>query len=148
MNAILFKKIGYSSNRLINILGRFTFNNKPIKIIMIEYDINNVNENTDEENDDDNEKELIIDEDNNEDDEPDKKILFDKNQKVKINVRTYLKSGYNYTNLSDTNENYIISNYQNQPEKMGIEYNDINFKIQTEINNNQLKEELKKYSLQ
>ena len=39
MNAVLFKQVGYSSNRLINILGRFTFNNKPIKLIMSEYDL-------------------------------------------------------------------------------------------------------------
>ena len=130
MNAILFKNIGYSSNKMVNILGRFTFNNKPIKIVMIEYDKNIKKENTDEENDDnDNENELIIVDD--EEDETHKKISLDKNQKVKINVRTYLKSGYNYTNLSDTNENYVISNNQNQPNERGIECDDVNFRIQT-----------------
>ena len=64
MNAILFKNIGYSSNRMMNILGRFTFNNKPIKMVMIEYDKYN-NDNTDEE-DDDNDL-LIVDNDEEED---------------------------------------------------------------------------------
>ena len=137
MNAILFKNIGYSSNRMINILGRFTFNNKPIKMVMIEYDKYNHNDNTDE---DDVDNDLII-EDN--EGEEDKKICFDKNQQVKINVRTYLKDGYNYTNLTDTNENYSITKHQNQPKEMGIDYEDMNFRIPTEINNNELKEDFK-----
>ena len=58
-------------------------------------------------------------------------------------MRTYIKSGYAQSNLTDTNENYIINNFQNQPGKMGIEYNDMNFKIETESNKNNLKEELK-----
>ena len=38
MNGILYKNIGYSSNRMIEILSKYSFNNLPIKIIMIEYD--------------------------------------------------------------------------------------------------------------
>ena len=138
MNAILFKNVGYSSARIINILGRFTFNNKPIKIVMVEYDKNNIIDNTDD--DDNNELDLsVIDDDEAED----KQTTFDKNQKNKINVRTYIKTGYDKTNLTDTNENYIINGGENQPEKMGVEYNDMNFKIETETNNSQIKEEFK-----
>ena len=128
MNGILYKNIGYSSNRMIEIVSKYSFNNLPIKIVMIEYDKNNVNNSTDEEDD---EKELII-VDEEDDDKANKKEVIDKDQKVKINVRTYLKNGFNETYLSDTNENYKISTLQNQPEQRGIKYKDMNFKIQTE----------------
>lgn len=140
MNGIIHKKIGYFSNRLINILGRFTFNDKPIKIVMIEYDKANEMTDTDENENNDSNELYILDDENDENDE--KKIPYDKNQRIKINVRTYLKTGYNYTNLSDTNERMTISHLENQPIVKGIDYQNMNFIIQTEINNNQLKNEL------
>ena len=72
-----------------------------------------------------------------------KQISFDKNQKVQIKVRTYIEYGYNYTNLTDTSKTYLINSFQNQPEKMWIECKDMYFKIDTEIDNNNVKEELK-----
>ena len=58
-------------------------------------------------------------------------------------MRPYIKSGYNQTKLTDTTENYIINGFHNPPGKMGVEYKDMSFEIQTEIDNNNLKEELK-----
>ena len=57
--------VGYSSNRMTNIMGRFTFNNKPIKIVMVEYYKNNINENPDEDDANANEVSII----DNDDDE-------------------------------------------------------------------------------
>ena len=141
MNGVLFKSIGYSSHRMVYLLGRFTFNNIPIKIIMIEYDKNNNNEKTDEEDEND----LTIIENDEVDDKDEiknKKCNYDKDQLIKTNVRTYIKTGYNYTTLSDTTENYIISNLENQPNQRGIEYKDMNIMIKTAIDNKMLKEEL------
>ena len=65
MNSILFRNVGYWSNRMINMMGRFTCNDKPIKKVMVEYDKNIINENTDEEDDNANELSII----DNDDDE-------------------------------------------------------------------------------
>ena len=46
-----------------------------------------------------------------------------------MNVRTYLKHGFNDTYVSDTNDNYVISLSDNQPNKRGIQYKNINFKV-------------------
>ena len=138
MNGVLFKNVGYSSTRMINILGRFTFNNIPIKSVMIESDKHNNNENTDE--DDENDLTIIDNDDDDNDETSNRKCTYDKDQQIKINVRTYIKNGYNYTNVSDTTENYMISNTEKQPEERGIEYKDVNFRIQTVINNKDLKQ--------
>ena len=70
MNAVLFKNVGYSSNRMINIMGRCTFNNNPIKVVMVECDENHINESTDGEDDNENELSII----DNDYDEADDKI--------------------------------------------------------------------------
>jgi hypothetical protein len=137
MNGILFKKISCISNRIINIIGKMTFNNVPIRIITIEYEDKRTNqekekddeEKDDEENDEEENGELIeIDKEEIEDD----KEQIDIKQLIKINVRTYLKTGYNKTLLTDKSEQYKITKNDNQPEQRGIDYGNMNFEILTE----------------
>jgi len=94
MNGILFKKISCISNRIINIIGKMTFNNIPIRIITIEYEDKRTNkekendEKDDEENDEEDGELIEIDKEEIEDD----KEEIDRKQLIKINARTYLKT--------------------------------------------------------
>ena len=131
MNGIIFKNISCLSNRIINIIGKMTFNNIPIRLIIIEYEDKRKNKKEDEK-----EPEEDDEEDNGElvelDKEEDKTDEIDRKQIIKINVRTYLKVGYDKTLLSDKSEQYKISKNDNQPKQRGIEYGNMNFEILTE----------------
>jgi len=59
MNGVSFKHVSCISNKSINIIGKMTFNNVPIRIITIEYDDKRTNTNDDEDDEDDNTDELI-----------------------------------------------------------------------------------------
>lgn len=130
MNGIIFKNISCLSNRIINIIGKMTFNNVPIRLIMIEYEDKRKNKKDDEKEQDED------DEDNGElieiDKEEDKADEIDRKQLIKINVRTYIKIGYDKSLLSDKSEQYKISKNDNQPKQRGIEYGNMNFEILTE----------------
>ena len=129
MNGILFKNVSCLSNRMIYILGKMTFNNIPIRIIMIDYETDKKTKEDDDDNDDDNDdndEELFII------DNEEKIDKIDRKKKIKINVRTYLRNGYDKTILTDKKDDYKITKNQNQPNNRGIEYDKFNFKISTE----------------
>ena len=64
INAELQKHVGYSSPRIIEILGTYLFWNIPSKIIMVDYDT--INDNTDDHtNDGNNELSIVDDDDDN-----------------------------------------------------------------------------------
>jgi len=131
MNGIIFKNIPCLSNRIINIIGKMTFNNVPIRLIMIEYEDKRKNKKDDEKEQDEEDEE-----DNGElvelDKEEEKTNELDRKQLIKINVRTYIKIGYDKSLLSDKSEQYKISKNDNQPKQRGIEYGNMNFEILTE----------------